>query len=312
MDRIANLRLAELGGSDHRCTRWICRSAWPSTGSSARLGKPRTRSPRAPPASPIPPWPPRVRPGLRPGTSTGLLLAGLRSALGAGVPADGGFARTLLRRAADGGCAEALDAAEVLVPKSDTAKCGAWASAAEGQPRGRAAGICGAGPIPGREHAQSCGRGAGEPPGRHRASLAAHRRQRAAGVPAGGSSASLHARPEAWKWLAQAPRVGVSQGFATREECAHLVNKMGQSLKRASDYRRSSSANDDVKCCTSTDWPAGRGDAGRLGGAGAGAAIAEAAGVKHRIARAVFGHPIPAWRRVPAPRRLFLCAADRA
>lgn len=51
----------------------------------------------------------------------------------------------------------------------------------------------------------------------------------------------------AWSWLSQAPRIAVCRGFATAEECAHLVNKVASALRPASDYRRGNSANEDAE-----------------------------------------------------------------
>lgn len=50
-----------------------------------------------------------------------------------------------------------------------------------------------------------------------------------------------------WTWRSRSPRIATWAGFATPEECAHLVNKVAAALRPASEYRRGNSANEDAE-----------------------------------------------------------------
>ena len=170
---------------------------------------------------------------------------GLRFALGAGVARDLSFARALLDRAADGKFAGAREAAETLAPLAAAPQATDWHSRlkqnmdaaplerlAPGRIRPEER------PLAVREleaHFASVGHPALQVDAGGRLSCAA------------GGGASLKAAPGDWQWLGNGPRVATSDAFATREECDHLVHKMGESLRRASDYRRGRRANDDAE-----------------------------------------------------------------
>lgn len=54
-------------------------------------------------------------------------------------------------------------------------------------------------------------------------------------------------RAPAWTWLSHHPRLAVCRDFASREECAHLINKVAAAMKPATAYRRGNSANEDAE-----------------------------------------------------------------
>ncbi|MGY1424563.1 2OG-Fe(II) oxygenase [Lysobacter sp. A289] len=172
---------------------------------------------------------------------------GLRFVLGVGVARDGAFGRALLHRAADGGFPDAREAADELAP---AAEFGAEAS----QWQARLKANLDSAPlerlVPGRSPVgqdsnpvvqvlEAHFAGVGHPALR----IDDHGRLDCV---AGGETA-LQTQLPRWEWLAERPKVGISRAFASREECAHLIHKMAQSLKQASEYRRSSSANDDAE-----------------------------------------------------------------
>lgn len=171
---------------------------------------------------------------------------GLRFATGDGVAHDAAFGHALLRRAADGGYVGATEAAEAF-------------SGAEGGHHGwyerlkenlHAAHPVLAGLVPGRpdgrqpphpmifqleRHLVSIGHPALRLDGAGRAEI----------VPRTGSTGASAA--DEWTWLSQRPRIAVSRGFATREECAHLVNKVAATMRPAAEYRRGNSANENAE-----------------------------------------------------------------
>jgi len=172
---------------------------------------------------------------------------GLRFALGAGVERDGAFARALLSRAAAAGFPDARAAADELAPESEHGTdASQWYARLkhnlDAAPLERL--IPGSLPV-------------GHPMNPVVAQLEKH--FAAVGHPllridetgrlvvAPGGGESLRAAPAAWDWLAQRPRVGLSRAFATREECAHLMGRVGDSLAQPREYRRKSSINDDAE-----------------------------------------------------------------
>lgn len=61
---------------------------------------------------------------------------------------------------------------------------------------------------------------------------------------AAGCSGSPRTEPAPLQWLAQQPRIGVSRGFASREECAHMMHKAAPKLRHPRDYLHADSVND--------------------------------------------------------------------
>lgn len=172
---------------------------------------------------------------------------GLRFAEGRGVARDSAFGHALLRRAADAGHVGAAEAAAAFAPAHGDAS-DRWharlrdnlhamhprlASLAPGRPDGQRT------PHPMvfelERHLASIGHPA--------IGLDAAGR---AVVAAGGSTPAAPPTPS-WAWLSDRPRVATCRGFATREECAHLVNKVAAAMKPASAYRRGNSANEDAE-----------------------------------------------------------------
>lgn len=164
---------------------------------------------------------------------------GLRFATGAGVARDAAFARALLLRAADARFPDARAAADELAPEADAGAAAAdWHArlkanldAAEGLLAALVPGIASADgsldPQVARLEAHFASVG-------HPALRIEDGRLRIA--PDGGASMPAIAR--GWNWLAQRPRVAVCADFATREECAHLMHKVADSLTRARDFVR--------------------------------------------------------------------------
>ena len=180
------------------------------------------------------------------GHPEGYYSLGLRFALGAGVEQDRAFGRALLIRGADGGCPDARAAADDLAPRSeygreakrwyDRLKPNLQAAqpmlqrlAAEGDAaRSEVHSL-----VPALEkHFAEVNHSAlatGED-GRLRA--------------AAGGDADLKARPAPWDWLSDKPRVGVSDPFATREECAHLIMMIGPHIRDPRSYSRGNAYGD--------------------------------------------------------------------
>jgi hypothetical protein len=164
---------------------------------------------------------------------------GLRFATGDGVERDAAFARALLLRAADARFPDARAAADELVPEAEAGNAARdWHAhlkanfdAADGL---LDALVPAANPVDGsvdplvvrlEAHLAAIG---------HPAIRIENGRLQVA--PGGAAPASGVTRE--WKWLAQRPRVAVCAAFATREECAHLMHKVGGSLARAREFVR--------------------------------------------------------------------------
>jgi prolyl 4-hydroxylase len=170
---------------------------------------------------------------------------GLRFALGAGVARDASFGRALLLRAADGRFPGAREAADELAPASEATGASRWHGVLKAN--------MDAAPLeqlaPGRL-APAARPAAVRQLESHFARIAHPALSIDAGgrlACAAGGDASLRASPAPWQWLGERPRVATSAEFASREECDHLVHKMAESLRRASDYRRGRRANDDAE-----------------------------------------------------------------
>lgn len=173
---------------------------------------------------------------------------GLRFALGAGTRRDPAFARALLQRAADAKIPDALAAADALVPEDlHGEQATVWYTrlkanldAAHPQLQRLQPGLAKAGAplVPGLQAIEAHLAAIDHPS----IALDADGRLR---VVADGN-ASLRAGHHGWQWRSEQPRVGICEGFATREECAHLMNKVEATLSRPGAYRRSG-ANDDAE-----------------------------------------------------------------
>jgi len=172
---------------------------------------------------------------------------GLRMALARGERADRAFARALLLRAADGSFPDARAAADELVPEREVGPSASdWhrrlkdnLAAARGlrqalTPMDAPLGAGSPNPIVMRleAHFAAIGHPSIALDADGRLAVDARARMR------------LHASPQAWDWLAQCPRIAVSRGFATREECAHLMHKAGSSLRPPEGYLKAG-ANDE-------------------------------------------------------------------
>jgi prolyl 4-hydroxylase len=165
---------------------------------------------------------------------------GLRFALGAGVRQDAALARALLLRAADAKIPDAAAAAASLAPES---VCGAEAAKWYGSLKANLdtaqlllqqlhpAQLNEAAPLNPRlpaveNHFATLGHPAFKMDGNGRLYVVSD------------GSASLRANDSAWDWRSDAPRVGIREHFATREECAHLINSITPRLAQPGDYRR--------------------------------------------------------------------------
>lgn len=165
---------------------------------------------------------------------------GLRFALGAGVRRDLAFARALLLRAADAGIADPRQAADELAPEE------AAGSEARDWYRRLKANLDVAQPLLARLQpglvpeaaAINTGLAAVE---RHFAMLG-HPGIRLDGagrlVVEDDGSPRLRAPAQAFEWRSTRPKVGMSTGFATREECAHLINLIAPRLAAPTAYQR--------------------------------------------------------------------------
>ncbi|MBS0455736.1 MAG: 2OG-Fe(II) oxygenase [Proteobacteria bacterium] len=172
---------------------------------------------------------------------------GLRMARAASDTRDAAFARALLLRAADAGFPDGRAAADELVPE---ALCGAaaiqWHArlkqnlvaarsllnqlAPTDAPLDRPA------LHPRLPQVEAHFAGIGHPA----IGLDAHGRLRVVDSAVG----SLRAAPSALQWLCREPKIAVSRGFASREECAHLMHKVAPSLRRADAYVKRDRDND--------------------------------------------------------------------
>lgn len=172
---------------------------------------------------------------------------GLRFATGNGVARDVAFGHALLRRAADAGYVGAADAAaQISAADGDGqdwyarlrdnlhAVHPAIAGLVPGCPDGRQP------PHPMlpelERHLVSVGHPALRLDGAGRARIAADAVSVAAPV-----------APRGWSWQSKNPGIAVCRNFATREECAHLINKVAAALRPAADYRRGDSANENAE-----------------------------------------------------------------
>lgn len=175
---------------------------------------------------------------------------GLRFALGSGIPRDGAFARALLRRAADAGHPDAQVAADELVPEGEYGTgCQRWYDALKRN-------LDAVRPVLAQLSATQTSGNARRNPlldrlEQHFVSIG-HQAIRIDGTGRlcvdESDGPVLRAAAADWQWLSQMPRVGVSHGFATREECAHMIGKAeGGAMRPASSYRRGNSANEDAE-----------------------------------------------------------------
>lgn len=175
----------------------------------------------------------------------GYYSLGLRFVAGAGVSADAAFGRALLSRAAEGGYPGAAEAADDLVPGPPSPQAMEW--------QRRLKANMDSAPLEALGPGQA---GAGQ---RRTAVRALEAHFSRLGHPAlqldaggrlrvlpGGHRPPAHS-PGAWQWLSHAPRVATSTAFASREECDHLVHKMGGALRKAGEYRRAGRDNDDAE-----------------------------------------------------------------
>jgi prolyl 4-hydroxylase len=163
---------------------------------------------------------------------------GLRFATGAGIARDAAFARALLLRAADAGFPDARAAADEFVPEAE-----AGTTAADWHARLKAnldaAEDLLAALVPGIESADGSLDPLVAKLETHFASVGHPALRIADGrLQVAASAAPAEATARDWNWLAQRPRVATCADFATREECAHLMHKVGDSLARARDFVR--------------------------------------------------------------------------
>lgn len=163
---------------------------------------------------------------------------GLRFALGSGVAQDRAFARALLLRAADAGLPDARDAADELAPSSQSgSEAERWYHSIK-QNYDQAEGM----------HNQLMQGGLViDPRAQTLVSQVEQHFSRinhpalsinSAGrlVVSGDGEATLKAEPQPWEWLAQKPRVAISQDFITREERAYLMFMVAGSLSQPRNY----------------------------------------------------------------------------
>jgi TPR repeat protein len=163
---------------------------------------------------------------------------GLRFALGAGVARDAGFARALLLRANDTGYPDAINAADELAPQGG---CGPSASNwyavlkqnhASAKPllqqllqAGLTIDFSRKSIIPRLEsHFVTMGHPQLHMDGQGRLAVR------------GGGEFPAEAETLQWEQLAQSPRVATCDGFATREECAHLIYVASGALAQPEHY----------------------------------------------------------------------------
>lgn len=172
---------------------------------------------------------------------------GLRMALASTETGDPSFARALLLRAADAQFPDAREAADALVPDASPAVVTDWhrrlkdnLTAARSVLQGLRPGDS---PL-GRSH-------------RHPVLAELEAKFAAIGHEAlrigddgrlmvsASASGSARARPSPLQWLASEPRIAVSRGFASREECAHLMYKAAPNLRAPEAYTKTGSGNDE-------------------------------------------------------------------
>lgn len=169
---------------------------------------------------------------------------GLRFAAGDGVARDVAFGHALLRRAADGGYIGAREAADALSAMEGGDDQGWYGRLRDNM---HAA------------HPMLAALAPGRPDGHqpvHPTVLHLERHLVSIGHPALrlGHAGRAEIDPDAlsvsaqasrsWTWLSREPRIAVCRRFATREECAHLINKVSAAMRPAAEYRRGNSANE--------------------------------------------------------------------
>ena len=165
---------------------------------------------------------------------------GLRFAAGAGVAPDRAFAHALLQRAADAEHPWAREsAAELALDAADAARAAGWYAALK-------ANYAAANPLRARYSMAPDALAlatAREDLEKHLAALGhpalgmAHD-GRLEVAPGAGSDAAFVAAPVAFEKVCAAPRVARQRGFATREECAHLMALVAPSLGDPTRYAR--------------------------------------------------------------------------
>lgn len=170
---------------------------------------------------------------------------GLRFATGQGVSRDATLGRALLLRAVDAGFRDAREAADELAPDAveaaESLRAALKANLADAQPLlaalGRAEAVSPGAVHPMLPKLESHLAGVGHP---------------AFCVDAQGrgcvrdAAAPIATNPlPAWTWTVGQPKVGTAAGFASREECAWLINKVAGSMLRAQDIVREHNANTD-------------------------------------------------------------------
>ncbi len=173
---------------------------------------------------------------------------GLRFASGEGVERNATLARALLLRAADAGFIDARNAADDLVPAQDAGpEAVSWHAKLKGNLDAAQSLLARLTPVDAP---------LGSPVNDTVLRLEAH--LVGVGHPAFQLDSAGRAcvvsggvrpqeRSDNWSWIAAQPRIGVCRGFASREECAHLMNKAAGSLSRPEEYRTGRSANDDAE-----------------------------------------------------------------
>lgn len=178
------------------------------------------------------------------GSPEGYYSLGLRFALGSGTTKDPAFARALLIRASDAGLADARTAADEYAPREEYGReAKLWydrmkACHRAAQPLfaqlGEASAEPGPRPLVKRLEAHFAALDHPsirlDPDGRLR-------------VAAGGGE-SLTAGASGWDWRSDAPRVGVCDDFATREECTHLIQMILPYISDPRRYRRGNAYGD--------------------------------------------------------------------
>lgn len=175
---------------------------------------------------------------------------GIRFATGDGVARDIGFARALLRRAADGGYVGAAECAEGL-PEALEDEC-RWYERLKANLH--AVHPLLAGLVPGRPDGRQSPHPLVLQLERHLVSIGHPALRldptgRAATVPDDGRDDSIAGRSagRTWSWLSQCPRIATYRGFATPEECTYLINKVAAMVRPAADYRRGNSQNENAE-----------------------------------------------------------------
>lgn len=191
------------------------------------------------------------------GDPLALYSLGLRFMLGAGVSADPAFGRALSRLAADAGIPDAIKAADEYAPREEYGRAArVWYGSLRGNlsrardirrhlDPWRAVEVTNPVLLRLEEHFA----GLGHPS----LSLAADGRLHAR--PGGG--AELATQPRPLHYRSHAPRVATTEGFATREECAHLITRVRPELEQPGSYRGGGHAYADLALFDGTGSPLG-------------------------------------------------------